>query len=89
MEKGKVPLIMPLPCYQLYAECIDDTLPKFKPNSWVKKDKWYKVKHWTDSLNTDGIAITITDRHNNEINPSDSISAFKSERFIIHTICLN
>jgi len=89
MEKGKVPLVVPAPCYQLYAECIDDTLPKFTPENWIKKDRWYKVKQWTDALNTDGVAITITDSKNNEIHPSNSMSAFKSERFIIHTICLN
>jgi len=75
--------------FQLYAECIDDSLPKFTPNQWVKQNRWYKVKYFAESLNTDTMAITITDRMNNEIIPSDSISAFKIERFILHEICLN
>ena len=42
-----------------------------------------------ESLNTNEMAITIVDRNNNEINPSDNIKAFKSERFILFPIFLN
>lgn len=84
-----VPLKIPIPIYQLYAECIDDSLPKFQPDNWVKKGRWYKVKWFTDALNTDDIAVTITDKNDNIIEPSSSMSAFKVSRFIIHDICLN
>ena len=77
------------PIYQLYAECIDDSLPKFIPDNWIKKDRWYKVKYFAEALNTDGKAITITDRFNEEIHPSNTHFAFTDNRFIIHTICLN
>jgi hypothetical protein len=84
-----VSLRVPLPIYQYYAECIDDTLPKFKPDNWIKKYKWYKVVWFTDALNTDDIAVTISNKEGEIIEPSDSISAFKASRFIIHQVCLN
>jgi hypothetical protein len=42
-----------------------------------------------ESLNTSEMAITIVDNKGVEINPSDSIKAFKSERFILFPIFLN
>ena len=84
-----VPLFIPQPFYQLYAECIDDSMPKFKPDNWVKVNRWYKVKWFAESLNTDEQAVTITDKDGNIIEPSSSMSAFKVSRFIIHEICLN
>jgi len=84
-----VPLRIPIPIYQLYAICVDDSLPKFKPDNWVKKNRWYKVKWFAESLNVDDIAVTITDKDDNIIEPSSSMSAFKVSRFIIHEICLN
>jgi hypothetical protein len=84
-----VPLFIPEPFYQIYAECIDDSMPKFKPDNWVKANRWYKVKWFAESLNTDEQAITIADKNDEIIHPSSSMSAFKSSRFIIHSICLN
>jgi len=85
-----VKLIVPLPFYQLYAECVDDTPPKNETNAWIKQGNWYKVKHFVEnSLNTDGATVTITDKDNNEIHPTETIWSFKLERFKIHHICLN
>lgn len=86
-----VKLIIPLPFYQLYAECIDDSIPnKLTPDAWIKQGNWYKIKHFVEnSLNTDGSTVTITDKDNNEIRPSETIWSFKPERFKIHHICLN
>lgn len=82
-------LITPASFVNVYAFCIDDSMPKFKPDQWVKKNKLYKLKYITDSLNTDEQAVTITDKNGNEINPSDTIKAFKSERFIFFQVILN
>ena len=82
-------LIKPAPFVDIFAFCIDDSLPKFKPDNWVKKNKLYRLKYMAESLNTNEMAITIMDRNGNEINPSDSIKAFKSERFILFQIFLN
>lgn len=82
-------LITPASFVNVFAFCIDDSLPKFKPEQWVKKNRLYKLKYVTDSLNTEEMAVTITDKNNNEINPSDSVKAFKSERFIFFQIILN
>jgi predicted transglutaminase-like protease len=82
-------LIAPAPFVNVYAFCIDDSLPKFKPDNWIKKNKLYKLKYITDSLNTSEMAVTIMDSSGNEINPTDSIKAFKSERFQFFQIILN
>jgi hypothetical protein len=82
-------LITPAPFVEIFAFCIDDSLPKFKPDNWVKKNKLYRLKYMAESLNTSEMAITIMDRNGDEINPSDSIKAFKSERFILFPIFLN
>jgi len=82
-------LIKPAPFVDILAFCIDDSLPKFKPDNWVKKNKLYRLKYMAESLNTSEMAITIMDRNGDEINPSDSIKAFKSERFILFPIFLN
>jgi hypothetical protein len=82
-------LIKPAPFVDILAFCIDDSLPKFKPDNWVKKNKLYRLKYMAESLNTNEMAITIMDRNGDEINPSDSIKAFKSERFILFQIFLN
>lgn len=82
-------LIKPAPFVDIFAFCIDDSLPKFKPDNWVKKNKLYRLKYMAESLNTNEMAITIMDKNGDEINPSDSIKAFKSERFILFQIFLN
>jgi hypothetical protein len=82
-------LIKPAPFVDILAFCIDDSMPKFKPDRWVKKNKLYRLKYMAESLNTSEMAITIVDNQGNEINPSDSIKAFKSERFILFPIFLN
>ena len=82
-------LIKPAPFVDILAFCIDDSLPKFKPDNWVKKNKLYRLKYMAESLNTNEMAITIMDKNGDEINPSDSIKAFKSERFILFPIFLN
>lgn len=82
-------LITPAPFVNIFAFCIDDSLPKFKPDRWVKKHKLYKLKYIAESLNTNEMAITIVDKEGNEINPSENIKAFKSERFILFQIFLN
>ncbi len=86
-----VRLIVPLPFFQLYAECRDDSVPnKLVPSEWIKENRWYKIKHFVEnSLNTDGSTVTITDKDNNEIHPTDTIWSFRPERFKIHHICLN
>ena len=84
-----VSLKVPLPYTQMFAVCIDDSLPKFKPDNWIKKGKWYNIKYFAESLNTDGVAVTITDKRGNVIEPSTSMSAFKLERFVIKTLFLN
>ena len=84
-----VPLFVPPSYIQLYAFCIDDSLPKFKPDSWIKKNRLYKVKHYAESLNTDSIALTVMDKDNNIIHPSPSMSAFKIDRFELMMTYLN
>lgn len=84
-----VNLFSPPSYIQLYAECIDDSLPKFKPDNWIAKDRWYKIKHFAESLNTDGLAVTITNKQGEVIEPSSTMSSFKETRFKIHSICLN
>lgn len=75
--------------FQLFAECVDDSLPKFKPDNWIVQGRWYKVKYLADALNTDGIALTITNNKDEIIEPSSTMSSFKFNRFIIHEVCLN
>jgi len=82
-------LLTPAPYVLVFAFCIDDSLPKFKPNNWVKKNRLYKLKYITDSLNTQEMAVTITDKFGNEINPTEDIKAFRSERFDFFQIFLN
>lgn len=74
---------------ETYAYCIDDSMPNFKPDNWIKKNHLYKMKFFTESLNTSEMAITICDNKGNEINPSDNIKSFKSERFVFFNIILN
>jgi predicted transglutaminase-like protease len=82
-------LIAPASFVNVYAFCIDDSLPKFKPDNWIKKNKLYKLKYITESLNTSEMAVTIMDNNGNEINPTETIKAFKSERFDFFQIILN
>lgn len=82
-------LIAPASFVNVFAFCIDDSLPKFKPTNWIKRNKLYKLKYITDSLNTSEKAVTITDGSGQEINPTDDIRAFKSERFHFFQIILN
>jgi hypothetical protein len=82
-------LLTPAPYVLVLAFCIDDSLPKFQPLQWVKKNRLYKLKYITDSLNTEEMAVTITDKNGNEINPTENIKAFKSERFDFFQIFLN
>lgn len=76
---------------QVFAKCVDDSLPiSFKPNQWIKKDKIYKVKYIAEPLNvTEGEAITITNDKGIEISPSESIGAFRSDRFETFEVFLN
>lgn len=74
---------------ETYAYCIDDSMPNFVPDKWIKKNHLYKMKFFTDSLNTAEMAITICDNKGNEINPCDNIKSFKSERFVFFNIILN
>lgn len=82
-------LIAPASFVEVYAMCIDDSMPNFIPEKWVQKNHLYKLKYITESLNTSEMAVTITDCYGNEINPSDNIKAFKSERFHFFQIILN
>lgn len=72
-----------------YAICIDDSKPNFIPNNWIENGKLYKVKYIAESLNTDGVAITIVDKNDQEITPSESMSAFRSDRFNFFNVFLN
>jgi len=89
MEKGQVPLALPPRYYQVYAWCIDASLPNFTPDEWIEEGKIYKVKHFAESLNTDDVAVTITDDVGEEIHPSESMHSFKLSRFELFHICLN
>lgn len=84
-----VNLIVPPPHIQMFAICKDDTLPKFKPDNWIENGRWYPVRCFAHALNTDGIAVAITDNKNKVIHPSDSMSSFKLERFDLVEIHLN
>jgi hypothetical protein len=86
---GMADLIAPASFVNVFAFCIDDSLPKFTPDRWIQKNRVYKLKYITDSLNTSEMAVTIVDRNGDEINPSDSVRAFKSERFQFFQIILN
>jgi len=89
MEKGKVPLMLPPNYYQVFAQCVDDSLPSFTPDEWIERGKIYKVKYFVESLNVDDMAVTITDDIGEEIHPSPSMFSFKSNRFNIFHVCLN
>jgi hypothetical protein len=82
-------LLTPAPYILVFAFCIDDSLPKFKPKNWIKKNRVYRLKYITESLNTSEMAVTIIDSFGNEINPTEDIKAFKSERFHFFEIFLN
>lgn len=84
-----VNLFSPPSYISIYAYCIDDTLPKFRPDQWVEKNRLYRLKHFCESFNHDGMAVTIEDRDGNEINPSDSMSSFRSDRFEYFHIIMN
>lgn len=84
-----VPLYAPPAYVAVYAYCIDDSLPRFTPDNWVKRDRVYKVKWFAEGLNTDSTAVTIADNKGEVIHPSDSMSAFKVDRFIIFQFILN
>ena len=84
-----VNLIVPLPYIQMFAVCVDDSLPKFKPDNWIKKNHWYNIKHFANSLNTDVMAVTITDKKGKIIKPSSTMYAFRLDRFIVKSIYLN
>ena len=82
-------LYAPLPYIALYAFCIDDSLPKFRPDNWIRRNRLYRVKFICDALNTDGMALTLLDSRGEEIHPSDSMSSFRAERFDIFQTFLN
>lgn len=74
----------------LYAKCIDDSLPAFEPSEWIKEGRVYRVKHFTEPLNTsEGFAVTIIDEAGEEIHPSASHWSFASHRFDLFGIHLN
>lgn len=82
-------LFKPPSYMDLYAYCIDDDKPKFVPDQWVIKNHVYRVKFLCESLNTDGLAVTIVDKEGEEIRPSDSMSSFRAERFSFFELFLN
>ena len=84
-----VNLFAPPPFIAVYAYCKDDSLPKFKPQNWIRKNRLYRLKHFCESLNTDGLAVTLIDRNGEEIHPSDSMSSFRSDRFEFFHIIMN
>lgn len=84
-----VNLFSPPPFVAVYAYCIDDSLPKFKPDNWIRKNKLYRLKYFCESLNTDVMAVTLIDRNGEEIHPSDSMSSFRSDRFSFFEVILN
>lgn len=84
-----VNLFSPPPFVATYAFCIDDSLPKFKPDNWISKNRLYRLKYFCESLNTDGMAVTLVDGNGEEIHPSDSMNSFRSDRFTFFEIILN
>lgn len=75
---------------QMYALCIDDTLPKFTPIDWIKKDKLYRVKQFANALNlSEGEAVTITDASGAVLRPSPSHGSFNTMRFHFFEVVLN
>lgn len=84
-----VNLFAPPSFISIYAYCIDDSMPKFKPENWIKKNRLYRLKYFCESLNTDGLAVTLTDSTGEEIHPSDSMNSFRSDRFEFFQIVLN
>jgi hypothetical protein len=85
-----VNLIVPPTYLALYAKCIDDSLPAFQPDEWIEDGKVYRVKHYTEPLNTsEGYAVTILDQNGEEIHPSASHWSFASDRFDMYSIYLN
>lgn len=84
-----VRLFSPPPFLSVYAFCINDELPRFHPENWIKKNRLYRMKYYCESLNSDGLAVTLTDKDGNEIHPSNSMSSFRAERFVFFEIVLN
>ena len=85
-----VNLIYPPSYMMVYAKCIDDTLPTFEPEEWVKEGQVYMVKHFTEPLNQEeGMAVTIIDDTGDEIHPSSSHWSFSSNRFELFSVFLN
>lgn len=75
---------------KIYAKCINDSLPKFKPNNWIKNGKFYNVKSFVEPLNlTEEMAVIITDSKNNEIHPNATYWSFNSNRFEFFNVFLN
>lgn len=84
-----VRLFVPPPFVAVYAFCINDELPRFHPDNWIKRDRLYRMKHYCESLNSDGMAVTLMDNKGNEIHPSESMSSFRANRFVFFEIVLN
>jgi hypothetical protein len=85
-----VNLIVPPKYLALFAKCIDDSMPAFEPEEWITEGGIYRVKHYTEPLNTtEGFAVTILDEKGEEIHPSSSHWSFSSERFEMYSIYLN
>jgi hypothetical protein len=85
-----VNLIVPPTYMALFAKCVDDSLPAFQPDEWIEDGKVYRVKHYTEPLNTsEGYAVTILDENGQEIHPSPSHWSFASDRFEMYSIYLN
>lgn len=82
-------LYTPAPYITLYAYCVDDSLPRFRPDNWIRKNRLYRVKFICESLNTDGMALTLVDKRGEEIHPSDSMSSFRADRFRMFQVFLN
>jgi hypothetical protein len=85
-----VNLIVPPTYMALFAKCVDDSLPAFQPDEWIEDGKVYRVKHYTEPLNTsEGYAVTILDENGQEIHHSPSHWSFASDRFEMYSIYLN
>lgn len=82
-------LFTPPPYLAVFAFCIDDTKPKFEPDNWIVKNRLYRMKFICESLNTEGMAVTLIDSKGEEIHPSDSMSSFRADRFRFFEIILN
>jgi hypothetical protein len=75
---------------QMYAFCLNDEKPKFEVKDWIEKDRLYKVKFFSESINlSEGEAVVITDAKNNLLRPSPSHGSYNTNRFKFMQVNLN